>query len=248
MGRIPVGLQMATLRDLCQRDLIGTLGLVAEIGYEGVEFCGLHGNDPWVVRKTLDDLGLALVGNHVPGEENLTQLVDANRRLGCPAVWGPCLPGGKMPTNEAGCRAMVELANSVGSELKGHGIQFYYHNHADEFAKVGGRYIMDWLLESTDPELVVGEVDVMWTQYAGVDPAAYIRKHPGRVPFVHIKDMDEARDFTEVGQGTLDFDSIFAACEKVGVRWYVVEQDTFKRDPLEGIGMSLDFVRSRGMS
>ena len=72
-------------------------------------------------------------------------------------------------------------------------------------------------------------------------------RHPGRVPYVHIKDMDEDRDFTEVGRGVLDFDPIFEACDEVGTRWYVVEQDTFKGDPIEGVRTSLDFFRERSM-
>ena len=247
MKKIPVGLQMYTLRELCAKDFIGTLQKVAEIGYAGVELAGTYSVAPKEVRKILEDLGLKLAGNHM-GERDLKKLVKFHKELGCNAVWGPCLPEGKLPTDEAGCRAMVEYANSVGAELRKNGIQLYYHNHSQEFNKIGGRYIMDWLLEDTDPRNVMAEIDVMWAQHASVDPAAYIRRYPGRVPLVHIKDMDKSHFFTEVGRGIIDFDSIFKACQEVGTEWYIVEQDTCKRPPLESVKISFEYFKSKGMA
>ncbi len=247
MKRIPVGLQIYTLRELCAKDMLGTLQKVADVGYEGVELAGLGGVSPGEIRDALNDMNLKLVGNHSPGDRDLGNLVRVSKELGCTAVWGPCLPEGRLPNDEAGCIAMVDYANEVGAELRKHGIMLYYHNHSQEFQKISGRYIMDWLLEDTDPNNVAAEIDVMWAQNIDVDPASYIRKYPGRVPLVHIKDMDEKHDFIEVGQGVLDFDSIFAACEEVGTEWYVVEQDTTKLDPLESIKVSLDYFREKGM-
>ncbi len=247
MKRIPVALQMYTLRELCAKDFIGTLRQVADIGYEGVELAGTYNVPPRQLKETLRDLDLKLAGNHMPGERDLKKLVTLNKELGCDAVWGPCMPEGKLPTDEAGCRAMVRYANSVGEELKKNGIQLYYHNHSQEFNKVAGRYIMDWLLQDTKPENVAAQIDVMWAQHAGVDPASYIRKYPGRVPLVHIKDMDSSHFFTEVGRGVLDFDSIFAACKEAGTRWYVVEQDTCKRPPMESVKISFEYFKKKGM-
>jgi len=245
--RIPIGLQMYTLRELCARDFVGTLAKVADIGYEGVELAGTYSLSPSEVKETLEDLGLALAGNHVPGERDIDKLIRINKEMGCKAAWGPCLPEGKLPTDEAGCVAMAKYANNVGAKMKRNGIQLYYHNHSQEFRKIKDRYIMDWLLEETEPENVAAEIDVMWAQHAGVDPASYIRKYPKRVPLVHIKDMDKDHEFTEVGQGILDFDSIFAACEEVGTQWYVVEQDTCKGDPLESVKISFNYFKEKGM-
>lgn len=238
---------MYTLREICAKDFVGTLEKVADIGYAGVELAGLYSLGPGEVKEVLDDLNLKLAGNHVPGERDLDKLIRINNEMGCTAAWGPCMPEGKLPTDEAGCIAMAEYADRVGAKMKRNGIQLYYHNHSQEFQKINDRYIMDWLLEETDPDSVAAEIDVMWVQHAGVDPAAYIRKYPGRVPLAHIKDMDEDHAFTEVGQGILDFDSIFAACEKVGTKWYIVEQDTCKRDPLESVKMSFDYFKDNEM-
>jgi hypothetical protein len=102
---------------------------------------------------------------------------------------------------------------------------FAYHNHVFEFVQSDGAYLLDRLLDATDPALVALELDVYWAAYAGVDPAGYLRRRAGRVPLVHLKDLAADRSFAEVGDGTLDFAAIFATAEEGGVRWYIVEHD-----------------------
>ena len=246
MTKILVGLQMYTLRDLCAKNFLGTLEKVAEIGYSGVELAGLYSVEPPRVRETLDSLGLKCIGTHMGGS-SIEQIAEVNHQLGSSYVWGPCLPKGRLPENREECIEMAQFANENGRKLKDEGIQLVYHNHSKEFEKIDGRYIMDWLLEETDPRYVQAEIDVMWGQYAGLDPASYILKYPGRVPLVHVKDMDENKEFTEVGRGVLDFDSIFDACEKVGSKWYIVEQDICRLPPLESVRRSYQFFVERGM-
>jgi sugar phosphate isomerase/epimerase len=48
---------------------------------------------------------------------------------------------------------------------------FAYHNHDFEFVPSDGAYLLDRLLDATDPDLVALELDVFWATYAGVDPA-----------------------------------------------------------------------------
>ena len=36
MSQLPVGLQMYTVRDMCDKDFVAALRQVAEIGYQGV--------------------------------------------------------------------------------------------------------------------------------------------------------------------------------------------------------------------
>ncbi len=247
MNKISVGLQLYTVRDECTKDFVGTLKKVAKIGYKGVELAGTYSLSGAELRKMLGDIGLKCAGNHMSGERDLKKLIDLNVELGCSYVCGPCLPEDELPSDEAGCIAMATYANKVGAELKKNGIHLCYHNHSQEFEKIKDKYILDWLYENTAPELLMSEIDVMWVQYAGIDPASYIRKYPGRCPLVHIKDMDTNRSFTEVGEGILDFNSIFSACEEVGTKWYIVEQDVCKRPSIESARMSFEYFKSRDM-
>jgi sugar phosphate isomerase/epimerase len=85
-------------------------------------------------------------------------------------------------------------------------------------------------------------------QRGGRVRAAYIRRYSGRCPLIHLKDMaaDEKRSFAEVGEGTMDWPAIFAASEAGGARWYIVEQDTCQRPPLESVTLSLRNLRAMG--
>lgn len=247
MGKIPVGLQLYTVRDECQKDFPGTLRRVAEIGYQGVELAGTYGLSAQDLKKLLDELGLQCAGNHT-GERDAGKVAELNKTLGCTCVGGPALPPGGFPTDVESVRAAAAHMNQVGEEYRKRGLRLYYHNHDHEFKQLDGKYILDWFYENTDSALVLAEIDVYWVQFAGVDPAAYLRKYPGRCPLVHIKDMDASRTFTEVGSGILDWDAIFAACQEVGAQWYIVEQDVCLRPSLESAKLSFDYLKARGIA
>ncbi|HEY3284290.1 MAG TPA: sugar phosphate isomerase/epimerase [Armatimonadota bacterium] len=247
MGRVPVGLQLYTVRDECQRDFRGTLEKVARIGYAGVELAGTYGLEAEELRSILDDLGLECFGSHC-GERDADKVAEYHRILRCRYVGGPALPPGDFPGDAEGVKGAAQYMDKVGADYLARGLHLYYHNHDHEFRQVEGRYILDLFYENTDPERVQAEIDVFWVAHAGVDPAEYLRKYPGRVPLIHVKDRDESGTFTEVGNGTLDWDAIFAAAEAIGTHWYIVEQDTCQRPCLESAQISLNNLKARGIA
>src|SRR4051812_14480852 len=62
--RIPMALQLYSLRKECAKDLEGTIAAVGKMGYKGVEFAGYHGRDAKTLRKWLDDANLQCCGTH----------------------------------------------------------------------------------------------------------------------------------------------------------------------------------------
>src|SRR5690348_14451309 len=70
-GKIPVGLELYTLREECKTDLPGMLSAVSKIGYKGVEFAGYHGRTAKELRKMLDDNSIVACGTHTPYESVL---------------------------------------------------------------------------------------------------------------------------------------------------------------------------------
>ena len=56
MGKIPVGLQLYSVREDMANDVPGTLKAVAEMGYEGVEFAGYFDYSAEDLKAILDDL------------------------------------------------------------------------------------------------------------------------------------------------------------------------------------------------
>ena len=118
-----------------------------------------------------------------------------------------------------------------------------------EFEKFDGKFIMDRLIEESDPDAVKFIVDVYWLQYGGVNPASYIKKMGDRAMAIHFKDYKIAGnqvEMAEVGEGNLDWDEIIAACDEAGAKWAMVEQDICKRDPFESLKMSYDYLTTKG--
>lgn len=250
MGKLPIGLQLFTLRELLAKDFVGTLEKVAALGYDGVEFAGYGNLEASEMKKVLDDLGLVAAGAHVPLdmlENELSAVIDYNLEIGNKFVSCPWVAEERRQS-ASDWKKLAESLNRIGEETKRNGIQLCYHNHAFEFEKFDSKYALDILYEHTDPELVKAELDIYWISRGGENPAEYIRKYANRVPLVHLKDVadDEAKSFAEVGEGTLDLASVFAASESSGAQWYIVEQDVCKRPPLESIKISINNLRQMG--
>ena len=65
MSKIPIALQIYSVRKEAEQDLAGVLAAVAKMGYEGVEFAGYYGHSAQDIRKMLDDNGLKCCGGHL---------------------------------------------------------------------------------------------------------------------------------------------------------------------------------------
>jgi sugar phosphate isomerase/epimerase len=251
MARLPVALQMYTVRDDLAADFVGTLRKVAEIGYTAVEIDPPAGMTAAEARTVLADLGLTAVAAHI-GFDDLASdpsaALAAAKELGCSYAVCPSIPEERRG-DAAAYRAAGQILSSVGAKAKEYGLQLAYHNHNFEFEHFDGRLAYEILIEAADPEMLVSEFDVYWAQYGGVDPVAYIRKLGSRCRILHMKDMaaDADRSFAEVGEGILDMEAIVAAGQDAGVEWYIVEQDrSTKRPPIEAARLSLSNMRARG--
>jgi len=254
MARIPIGLQLYTVRQEMSDDPVGTIKAVAEMGYEGVEGGVPRGMSSKEYLSLLDDCGMKLIGGGVGLAQlkgDIQKVVDQCNELGINSMMMGI--GGDL--REAGGdwkKVVAELAKGCAKAAKA-GLQVLYHNHAFEFeAKVDGMYGLDYLFANIPASDIQAELDVYWVQTGGEDPVKYINKYAGRLPRIHIKDRapspdDEECPFAEIGQGILDWDAIFDVSPAAGVKWYVVEQDQWIRPPLESAKMSIDYLKSRGM-
>jgi len=135
----------------------------------------------------------------------------------------------------------------AGKAAKAQGMQFTYHNHAQEFATINGVYALDQLYRSTKPDEVYAELDTHWIKRGGADPVAYIRQYKGRVPQVHLKDISAANDHTELGTGVLDLKAIAAVAVEVGAEWLIYEQDISKIGPMESARVSMENLKKAGL-
>lgn len=96
MSRIPIALQLYSVRHDAEADLAGTLAAVADMGYEGVEFAGFHGYAAENVRAMADAAGLVIVGNHTPyaalQDGTLAETIAYHKVLGSICMVVPGLP------------------------------------------------------------------------------------------------------------------------------------------------------------
>src|SRR5687768_12720045 len=62
--KIPIAVQLYSVRQIAQKDLAGVLAQVSKLGFQAVEFAGYYNHEAGAVRKMLDDTGLKVAGTH----------------------------------------------------------------------------------------------------------------------------------------------------------------------------------------
>lgn len=253
-----MGLQLFSVRDAVAQNLEGTLERVRKIGYERLEIYGYNGTffgkTPKEFKTILANTGLRVTSSHhITGivhkakgtlTDGWDQAVEDLHSIGAKYMVCPYLFPDER--TEEIYSSLPELLNKSGEKAKAAGIQFAYHNHDFEFQKFRDSLVFDFLASQTSAELVKLELDLYWIVKAGYDPIKYFDKYPGRFALWHVKDMESGSgDITEVGNGTIKFDEIFAARKKAGLKEWFVEQDVSKGDIFESIGKSYNYLTKK---
>jgi sugar phosphate isomerase/epimerase len=253
MPRIPLAVQLYTVRDQTQKDFAGTVRKLAAIGYRAVELAG-YGNlsSAAEVKKALDDAGMAIHGCHVgidQLESNLEKALDDQQTLGNRLIVCPWVPEERRKDAD-GWKGIADSLNKAGQRIQASGLTLAYHNHSFEFKQFDGKTGLEILFEHTPAELVKSELDVFWVKHGGLDPVDIINRLGARVAVLHLKDMDkqDKNRFAPVGNGILDFPSIIDAGQKHGVCSFIVEQDnTYETPSLEAVKISLENLKKLGV-
>ena len=162
----------------------------------------------------------------------------------------------KGPFTSADYKREGKLLNDIAKRVADLGIQTGFHNHMGSIAQTPEQ--LDAIMEDTDPRYVKLELDVAHYFQGGGDPAAAIRKYGHRLLFLHLKDVTPAAthsgyEFTELGQGKVNFPAIFNALHDVHFRgWGIVELDDERvgvtRTPKESAEMSKKYLEKLGVA
>jgi sugar phosphate isomerase/epimerase len=247
-SKVPVGLELYSVREEFKKDPHGTVKAVAKMGYPGVEFYGPYYE--WTVaeakemRALLDDLNLRCYSTHNSFRNfepaNIPHMVELNRVLG--SQFAVMASAGKVPDLDGWKKVAETLTASLGA-MKGSGILPGFHNHRIEFEAINGVRPMDVLARHTPKEVVL-QLDVGTCMHAGQDPVAWINGNPGRMKSIHCKDWssDPAKGYKVLfGEGSSPWKQIFAAAEKTGaVEHYLIEQEGSEYPPLETVQRCLE--------
>ncbi len=268
---LPVALQLYSVRDDFQKDMLGTLRAVKEMGYSGVEFAGLFGKSAAEVKAMLDEVGLVAVSAHVPYAEMMAdpdKTFASYKELGCEYVAIPYLGEEDRPLSPTYGETLKNIER-LGTIAAKHGLIMLYHNHEFEFVKIDGKYGLDIMYDTVPASALQTELDVCWVNVGGETPADYVRKYTGRAPVVHLKDFSGVKDenmyeliglekkapsrpdgfeFRPVGYGLQDMPNVLAAAEDAGAKWVVVEQDrpSLGKKPMECAAMSRHYLSTLG--
>ena len=277
MKKALIGYQVYSARDDAQKDLLGTLKQLKEMGYDGVEFAGFYGHPAEEVKQMLDEVGIIAISDHVPFaliEKDMYKVISDHLIIGCNFIAVPFLDEATRP-GSAGFGATLRKIHLFGELCKKAGITLLYHNHDFEFCTISGEYGLDFLYDAIPADVLETEIDCCWVKYSGIDPAEYVRKYAGRCPIIHLKDFvgrkegdkspyalisadgagesasassEVSFEFRPVGYGCQDIPSIVTAGIESGAGWFIVEQDlSVGRPALEAAKMSVDYLRGIGL-
>jgi sugar phosphate isomerase/epimerase len=247
-----IGLQLSTLRrHLQSRDEIAkALTRVREVGYEQVELGGLAPLPASELRQLADAVGLRIVSSHESALEIVEEPLKIAERLGelgCRFVAYP-FPHVPLTTLDQ-VFALADALSRAGEVLRSHGKLLTYHNHGVEFQRLGGKAILDWLYERSDPFMVHSELDTYYVQLGGGDPAGYCARLSGRLPLLHLQDyaIDEHGQpvTAPLGRGNLNLWKILLEAEAAACEHYIVAQDPAPGvDAFAEVALSLRYLQS----
>jgi len=232
MAKIPIGMQLFSMRGECAKDLPATLVGLAKIGYEGVEPWGYGGDAvEWQgrsaaeLRRLLDDNGLKCCGIHLATGalmgDNLKRTVELNQALGNRFLI--VAADKQRMSSRDGIRELGRILEDAADAVKQHGMYTGYHAHGFDFETIDGQTAWDTLFGSTRDDIVM-QIDIGNCAGGGGDPISVLRKFPNRARSVHLKDYGGGPD-SVIGEGKADWPEIFRLCDTTqNAEWYVVEE------------------------
>jgi sugar phosphate isomerase/epimerase len=237
--KIPVGLELYSVRDELQKDLTGTVTAVAKMGYQCVEFFSPYYE--WTpayakqVRKLLDDLGIRCLSTHNGPQsftaDGLLHAIELNQAIGSQFI--VFASAGKVDSLD-GWKRVAETLNQGAEKMKPAGLRPGYHNHQLEFKPIDGQRPIEVLAANTGKDVML-QLDVGTCIEAGSDPVAWVDKNPGRIRSMHCKDWSPEQGYKVlVGEGVAPWKKLFQAAETTGgIEFYLVEQEGSRYPQLE---------------
>ncbi len=237
--KIPVGVQVYSVRDDAKNDFPGTLAAIRKIGYAGVEYAGYYGKSAKELRTIQDDLGLKCCGTHTGMDTllpaKLNETMDYNETLGNTYLIVPWLPAEK----RAAIGPWIETAkqfNALAEAVKARGFRVGYHNHHEEFKEMdAGASVWELFYRHTDASVIM-QFDTGNARHGDADPVAYLKRHKGRTVTVHLKPFSKVNPVAAIGEDELPWTEIFSACENGGgTEWYIVEHESDPVSPMNAI-------------
>ena len=241
-SKYKMGYQLYSIRDRMAERPIDTLKALKAVGYEDFEVYGyddtknlIYGFSPSEFKSILDDLGLSVTSGHYgfspylkKSDDAIKGFVDrcivAAKKMDSKYITWPWLDPDYR--NMEDFKLMAEKLNIIGEQVTKTGLGFAYHNHGFEFEDYDGDNGYEVIIRDTDPELVKLQMDMYWVMHSSkTTPKELVNRQPGRIVMWHIKDMDTVnRDYTELGNGSINYLKVLPDPKQSGLEYYYLEQ------------------------
>ena len=248
-----LGAQFYTVREYTKdlESFSETLKRVADIGYEFVQVSATCDFQADWLKDELKKNGLGCVVTHTKPDriaDDTITVCNEHKIFDCKYVGIGYPPGGIYSMEEY--VAFRDRFLPVEKLMKENGITLGYHNHSMEFIKYDGEPLINYIAKDFKDTVFI--LDTYWIQYAGGDPAQWIRKFAGKVPCVHFKDFAMYRDeqrMAVIGEGNINFDAVISACEEAGTEYVLIEQDDlYGENPFDCLERSYKYLKSLGLN
>jgi sugar phosphate isomerase/epimerase len=245
-----LSVQLYTVREAMQADLVGTLERIGTIGFDQVEPYNFTAFP--TLGDALRSAGLTAPTTHGHfvglGDSELDDLFASAKSLGIQRVIDPHVPAERWTTAESVAEIAVQL-NAAAEVAARHGVSVGYHNHAHELESIiDGRTSLEVLSDSLADDVAL-EVDTYWAAVGGADPVALLGRLGERVVAIHVKDgagTPEPQDQTAVGQGTLPIRQIVEAAPATALR--VIELDDSRGDRFQAVADSFAYLTRENLA
>jgi sugar phosphate isomerase/epimerase len=267
--RLPLGLQLYSVRELLPKDYAGTLKQIGALGYKEVESAGYYHHSAPEVTAAVQDAGLKLVSAHYSSDalhKDFDQILAFEHSLGTanlicsfpgkdPARLAKATPAEAQKFTLDDFKWNAAEFNKFGEKTAAAGIKFGYHNHTVEFRSTDGTVPFVELMRLTDPAHVTVEMDCGWVMVGGGNPIELLQSFPTRISMLHVKDFQSLPKAgesgephpVELGHGVIDYRPILAAAAKTGhIQHVFVEQEAFTVPPMESLKIDADYMRKLG--
>lgn len=257
-----LGYQLFSVNDDMNKDHLTTLKALKAMGYQDFEIYGFddqaltyYGEKAESFKNILDDLELTVTSGHYSFSDYLTKTNDELKRFVDQCIKGALALGSPYITwpwiapnfrNFVGFKILAPKLNLIGEQVAAAGLGFAYHNHGYEFKDLGGQSGFDIILNNTDPDLVKLQMDMYWVMHEGIStPKEMVKKQPGRYVMWHIKDMHkESRDYTELGNGSINYHEVLPDPKASGLEYYYIEQGgNFSKSAMDSAATSAKYFK-----
>jgi sugar phosphate isomerase/epimerase len=257
-----MGIQLFSIREPLSKDLAGTIKKIAGVGYQDSETYGYdpvqgtyYGIKAGEFKKLLSDHGMITTSGHYDFTKYFDKSADDMLRFVDQCIVGANVLGQRYITwpwldpafrTIEHFRQLTGKLNVIGERIGKAGLGFAYHHHDFEFTDHNGENGYDIIMRNTDARSVKLQMDLYWIMRSSkLSPAELIEKQPGRFVMWHIKDMDKiSKDYSELGNGSIDFTKILPLAKQSGLEYYYIEQGgNFAHDPVRSVTDSAHYFR-----